>query len=94
MCVCVCVCARAPGRKMHARIPDTDHPRLWYTPKYTDTHTHIGTCRRIDSETERKSREEEGNMCVHRMEPNVAAMVAMCILISSAFRHSACTGVH
>ena len=33
-------------------------------------------------------------VCVRSVEPNVAAMVAMCILISSVFPHSACTEVH
>lgn len=38
---------------------------------------------------------EEGAGCVYTAaESNVPAMIAMCILISSVFPHSACTGVH
>lgn len=41
---------------------------------------------------ERERTRGGGYACVHK--PNVAAMVPLCILISTVFPHSACTGVH
>lgn len=53
------------------------------------------TCAYPDSRTRTMERERTrggGYACVHK--PNVAAMVPLCILISTVFPHSACTGVH